>query len=191
MNTDNPNVEIRPATVQDAQRLAQIYAHYVEQTAITFEYAAPSEKEFAERMERIMQRYPYLVAQRGSEVLGYAYAGPFKERAAYDWSCETTIYLDRNARRQGAGRMLYDALETELADMGIANLYACIAYTSSPDEYLTLDSVRFHERMGFAQVGLFRNCGSKFGRWYDMVWMEKVIGEHVPDQPPIRSWQPR
>ena len=133
-----------------------------------------------------MQRYPYLVAERDGQIMGYAYAGPLKDRAAYDWACETTIYLDRTARRQGAGSKLYKALEEKLAAMGIANLYACIAYPTFEDEYLTLDSVRFHERLGFSQIGRFHACGQKFGRWYDMVWMEKTIGEHAPNQAPVR-----
>ena len=70
--------------------------------------------------------------------------------------------------------------------MGILNLYACIAVPEAEDETLTLDSVRFHARMGYVEAGHYHWCGYKFGRWYDMVWMEKMIGEHRPDQPPVR-----
>ena len=174
---------IRRAEAGDAAALAEIYRYYVEKTAITFEYTPPTAKEFAGRMAHTMARYPYLAAERDGEVLGYAYAEVFKDRAAYDWAVETTVYLRPDAKGQGAGRALYEALEDALGRMGILNLYACIASTDTEDEYLTNASVRFHERMGFSLCGKFSRCGCKFGRWYDMVWMEKMIGEHRDDQP--------
>ena len=188
MKNTSQAMKVRPATPEDAARLSEIYAHYVDETAVTFEYTAPTEAEFARRIAHTLERYPYLVVQREDEVVGYAYAGPLKERAAYDWACETTVYLDHTARRQGAGRLLYEALEAELRAMGIVNLYACIAYPIAEDEYLTLDSVRFHERLGFREIGRFHSCGYKFGRWYDMVWMEKLVGDHVATQPPVHPW---
>ena len=86
------------------------------------------------------------------------------------------------------GRALYEALADRLQAMGILNLYACIGYPQVEDEYLTRNSARFHEHLGLALVGTFHNCGYKFGRWYDMVWMEKIIGEHRPDQPPVQPY---
>ena len=86
------------------------------------------------------------------------------------------------------GRALYEALADRLQAMGILNLYACIGYPQAEDEYLTRNSARFHEHLGFALVGTFHNCGYKFGRWYDMIWMEKIIGEHRPDQPPVQPY---
>ena len=153
---------------------------------MSFEYAAPTLLQFRERMERIQARYPWLVAEEDGRVVGYAYAGPFKGRKAYDWSCEVTIYLDRQARGRGLGRALYGALEAALRDMGVLNLYACIAVPEAGDEYLTLDSPRFHARLGYAEVGRFRRCASKFGRWYDMIWMGKTLGPHDPDPAPVR-----
>ena len=131
-------------------------------------------------MENIMKRYPYLVIEDKGLIKGYAYAGVFKARAAYDWSCETTIYIDRNERKSGMGRMLYEALEKKLKAQGILNLYACIGYPEIDDEYLTKNSAEFHEHLGYTKVGEFHKCGYKFGRWYDMIWMEKIIGEHRP-----------
>ena len=113
---------------------------------------------------------------------GYAYAGVFKARAAYDRSCEMTVYIDNSAVGHGLGRMLYEALEAELNKMGMLNLYACVAYPDTEDEYLTYNSFEFHKRMGYVKVGTFNKCGYKFGRWYSMVWMEKLIGEHVNDR---------
>lgn len=181
-------IKIRVATVEDAPVLLSIYAPYVEATAITFEYEVPSVDEFAKRIRHILQKYPYLVAELNGEVLGYAYAGPFKERAAYDWSVETTIYVKQNMRRLGTGRSLYHALETTLKAQGILNLNACIAYPEEEDKYLTKDSVLFHSKMGFQMVGQFHKCGYKFNCWYNMVWMEKQIGNHQVTQPRVKPF---
>ena len=97
--------------------------------------------------------------------------------------------LDRNARNCGLGRRIYDALANRLKKMGILNLYACIGYPQTEDEYLTKNSQQFHAHLGFQTVGLFHNCGYKFGRWYDMIWMEKIIGEHKADQPPVQFFR--
>ncbi len=170
--------KIRNVELTDAERLLEIYDYYVKNTAITFEYETPSLDEFKARIENITKRYPYLVIERNGRIEGYAYAGVFKNRAAYDWSCETTIYIDRDARKSGMGRMLYEALEERLRAMGILNMYACIGYPEKEDEYLTKNSAEFHEHLGYTRVGEFHKCGRKFNRWYNMIWMEKFIGEH-------------
>lgn len=179
---------IRAAAPEDAAALLTIYAPYVAETAVTFEYDVPTEAEFSRRIARTLERYPYLAAERRGELLGYAYAGPFKERSAYDWAVETTVYVRRDERRRGVGRALYGALERCLGAQGILNLNACVACPEREDEYLTRDSIEFHRRMGYRTVGEFRQCGYKFGRWYNMVWMEKHIGEHRADQPPVRAF---
>lgn len=171
-------IRIREAAVEDAARLLEIYAYYVEKTAITFEYDVPSLKEFRGRIAHIKERYPYLVIERDGVIEGYAYAGVFKDRAAYDRSCEMTIYLDREAVGEGLGRKLYEALEEALKAQGILNLYACIGYPDEADEHLDYNSAQFHEHLGYRTVGTFHQCGYKFGRWYSMIWMEKMIGEH-------------
>lgn len=178
-------IAVRSAAEADAERLLEIYDYYVRHTAITFEYETPSLDEFKRRMAGIMARYPYLVVLEDGLIAGYAYAGPFIGRAAYDWSCETTIYLDHNARKRGLGRVLYGALEDALGKMGILNLYACIGYPEREDEYLTANSAGFHAHLGFVRVGEFHQCGYKFGRWYNMIWMEKLIGRHRGHQPPV------
>lgn len=181
-------IKLRNANINDAERLLEIYSYYVINTAITFEYDVPSLSEFQNRMRRIMEKYPYLVIEKDGKIQGYAYAGPFVGRAAYDWSCETTIYLDHNARKCGLGRKIYEALGSALKEMGILNLYACIGYPEIEDEYLTKNSAQFHEHLGFAKVGEFHKCGYKFGRWYNMIWMEKTIGEHRANQPKIKYY---
>ena len=125
---------IRIARPQDARALAAIYRPYVEQTAISFEGEAPTATAMLRRMEDVLTRYPYLVAERGGDLLGYAYAHPFIGRAAYDWSAEMTIYLRMDARRAGIGGQLYRTLEDLLRDMGVLNLNACIGYPQTDDD---------------------------------------------------------
>lgn len=182
------DLTIRPAAPEDAAALLAVYAPYVERTAVTFEYGVPAPEDFAGRIARTLARYPYLAAERGGEIVGYAYAGPFKDRPAYDWAVETTVYVREDQRRRGVGRALYGALERCLAAQGVRNLNACVACPEREDEYLTWDSVEFHTRLGYRLVGEFYGCGCKFGRWYNMVWMEKHIGAHLPDPPPVRPF---
>lgn len=179
-------VTLRPALPEDAEAMLAIYAPYVQKTAITFEYEVPSPAEFRGRMERTLARYPWLAAEREGEVIGYAYTGPFSGRAAYDWSAETSIYLGEASRRQGIGRRLYRALEEISRAQGIVNLCACISVPpGEEDEHLTRASVRFHQRLGYRLAGEFRQCGYKFGRWYNMVWMEKHIAPHPAAPSPV------
>ena len=180
-------MNIISAAPEDAARLLEIYAYYVKNTAVTFEYDVPAVEEFRKRIEETLKKYPYLVLKTGDGIIGYAYAGVFKNRAAYSRSCEVSIYLDRDKRRQGYGRALYAALEEKLKELGILNLYACIADPITEDEYLNKDSERFHERLGYKKVGEFHKCGYKFGRWYGMVCMEKTVGEHLAQQKPVRG----
>ena len=170
---------IRNAGIKDVSLMLAIYAPYVEHTAITFEYTVPSEDEFLRRFHAITENFPWLVAEEDGKILGYAYASRFKERDAYQWAVETSIYVADGMRRRGVGRALHDKLQELLQDQGILNMNACISYIDKEDEYLTQDSVRFHERLGYTIVAHFHQCGKKFGRWYDMVWMEKIIGEHL------------
>ena len=172
------NIVIRSVSLNDAEALLNIYAYYVKNTAITFEYDVPTLEEFKQRITNTLKKYPYLVVVKEGTILGYAYAGVFKNRAAYDWSAEMTIYLKYDAVKCGLGRMLYEALETEMKKRGFLNLYACIGYPIEEDEYLTRNSAEFHAHLGYQTVGEFHKCGYKFGRWYNMIWMEKLIGEH-------------
>lgn len=169
---------IRSATKEDAGRLLEIYAYYVENTAISFEYHAPSLSEFENRILRTLQSYPYLVLEEDGVIQGYAYAGRLGERAAYLYSCEVSIYLAPDSRKQGYGRKLYEALETLLKDKGIRNMYARVVDPPKEDEYLTRNSEQFHQHLGFSRVGTLHKCGYKFGRWYNILWMEKLIGDH-------------
>lgn len=173
-------ISLREVTPDDAEELLKIYEYYVLSTAITFEYDVPSTDEFRRRIEHTLERYPYIAAVEDGKIVGYAYAGAFVGRKAYDWSAELTVYVDHHIRKKGIGGLLYRDLENILQKMGIINLYACIGYPQTDDEYLTKNSEEFHAHLGFKTVGTFTKCGYKFGRWYDMIWMEKVIGVHNP-----------
>lgn len=182
------DITIRIAGLEDAGELLAIYAPYIEQTAITYEYEVPTVEEFALRIGHTLEKYPYLVAESGKEIVGYAYAGPLHERAAYDWSVELSVYVKMDRKGQGIGRKLYERLEEILRKQGIVHAAACIAYPEQDDEYLNRDSVHFHEKMHYTMVGRFHNCAYKFDRWYGMVWMEKQIGESCKKQPPVKSF---
>ncbi|MCQ2124848.1 MAG: N-acetyltransferase family protein [Fibrobacter sp.] len=206
-------IRIRSAKVEDAAALQAIYKPYVEGTAITFEYDAPSVEEFAERIRGTLEKHPYLVLERtednagnagavassectadencvgseciadengadAAEILGYCYAGVFKARAAYSRSVETSIYIKMGEHGKGYGRALYSELDRELKSRGILNAYACIASPKPGSTHLDNSSQKFHEHMGYTLVGTFHDCAYKFGQWYNMIWMEKMLGEH-------------
>jgi len=166
---------VRQATTSDAERLVEIYSHYVLDTAVSYEYKVPSIEEFCNRIEKIQSKYPYLVCVADDTIIGYVYANTYSTREAYDWTVTTSIYVDKDSRRQGVGCLLYEELEKQLKSMGIKNLLAAVAYSEIEDEYLTHDSYLFHLKSGYTEVGHMKNVGKKFDRWYDLLWMQKII----------------
>lgn len=171
-------IKIRPATQLDAAALLTIYRTYVTDTAITFEYEVPSLAEFRQRIETTLVRYPYIVAEEAGEILGYAYAGTYKGRVAYDWTCEVTVYLDRKKKGRGVGALLYQKLEELLAEQNVINLAACITGDNQ-------QSIAFHEKLGYRSAGRFPHFGYKFNKWHDIVWLVKTIGTPTPSQAPF------
>lgn len=170
-------MRIRIAVPEDAANLADIYAPYVENTYVTFEYTVPSAKEFENRIRHTLEKYPYLVAEEENVLLGYAYASPFHARAAYAWSAETSVYIRQDCKRKGIGHMLYSALEEILRRQHVCNLCACIAYPNPA-------SISFHEAFGYKTIAHFHASGFKHNAWHDMVWMEKELCPHeTPPQP--------
>lgn len=169
-------MDIRIATPGDAPFIQDIYRYYVENTAITFEFEVPSVEEFQGRIEKTLERYPYLVAEEDGEVIGYAYAGIFYDRRAYDWSAEMSVYVRNGIHGKGVGTALYEKLEELLRKQHIVNLFACITH---PNE----ESEAFHQARGYEKNAHFENCGYKLGRWWDIVWMQKVIApnEEAPE----------
>ena len=177
---------VREASAADAAVLAEIYRPYVEETAVSFELAAPDAGTFAGRISETLAAYPFLVCEtEDGEALGYAYASRFHPREAYDWSAEVSVYVRQDARGAGVGRALYTELERLLKEQGVRNLYACVAVPRKDNTNLTNDSMRFHAALGFTFAGSFCRCGNKFSQWYDVWWMEKKIGEYDPDPAPF------
>ena len=170
-------MNIRLATKQDAPALVEIYAPYVKDTAITFVYEVPSVEEFEKRIEKTLKRYPYLVVEEEGQVLGYAYASTYYDRTAYDWSVEMSVYLHTDARGKGLGTQLYNRLENLLVEQGYLRFLACIALPNDA-------SIRLHEKRGYVQVAHFPKIGYKFGKWHDIVWLQKTLeGNIIPIQP--------
>ncbi|NQN51190.1 N-acetyltransferase [Streptococcus suis] len=161
-------IEIRNAQVEDAANLVAIYAPYVEKTAITFETQVPAVEDFANRIEKTLKKFPYLVAVEEGKIVGYAYASTYYARAAYDWTVELSVYVQKEARGKGIGNLLYTALEEELTARGFKNFLACIALPNPA-------SIALHEKRGYQQVAHFKKVGYKFGTWHDIVWLQKSL----------------
>ena len=168
-------LKIRDAQIEDAARLVEIYSHYVSDTAVSFECTVPSVEEFADRIKNIKTKFPYLVCEKDGKIIGYVYASSYSSRAAYDWTVSTSIYVDKDCRRNGAGTLLYKELEKQLKEKGIINLLAGVAFCENEDEYLTNDSQKFHLKMGYSEVAHMKGVGKKFERWYDIKWFQKKI----------------
>jgi phosphinothricin acetyltransferase len=163
-------MQIRLAQPADAAGICAIYAPIVEASAITFEYQVPGVEEFAGRIESVMQQYPWLVAESDDKIAGYAYAGKFRERAAYQWCCESSDF-----QRQGLARKLYEMLFGLLQEQGMINVYAVITLPNR-------ESVALHSSMDFIETGTLHKAGFKLGAWHDVLLMEKILGPH-PEMP--------
>jgi L-amino acid N-acyltransferase YncA len=172
-------MSVRIATTADAESILRIYAPAVKHTAASFELEPPSVEEMRQRISTILQKYPWLVFDRDGDVLGYAYAGEYRKRVAYQWSAEVSAYVDERARRMGIGRTLYAELFAILKRLGYFNAYAVITLPNP-------SSVALHESVGFKYLGVFRNVGYKLGKWHDVGWWDLVIQPHDKSpRPPI------
>ncbi|HFU4110092.1 TPA: N-acetyltransferase family protein [Streptococcus suis] len=168
-------IKIQSAQIEDAADLVAIYAPYVENTAITFETEIPTVADFASRIEKTLEKFPYLVAVEEGQILGYAYASTYYARAAYDWTVELSVYVSREVRGKGIGSLLYAALEEELTARGFKNFLACIALPNPA-------SLALHKKRGYEQVAHFKNVGYKFDTWHDIVWLQKsLVGKQNED----------
>ena len=172
------SIAIRVARPSDAAAIAAIYAPYVTDTVISFEMAPPDKAEMANRLAKTLARFPWLVAESDGEVVGYAYAGQHRERAAYQWSADVSVYVHKGLRRRGIGRALYSPLFDILRAQGYYNIYAGIALPNPA-------SVALHEAMGMTPVGVYRHVGYKAGIWHDVGWWEGALRQQSADpQPP-------
>jgi L-amino acid N-acyltransferase YncA len=164
---------------RDAAACAEIYAPYVVGSAVSFEEAAPTAAAFAERIAGVQATHPWLVAEEGGRVVGYAYASPHRDRAAYRWACDVAVYVDRTHQRRGVGRALYEALFDELREQG---LHLAVAGVTLPNDA----SVGLHEALGFEPVGVYRGIGWKAGAWRDVGWwwLRLLPADHDGAPPP-------
>jgi len=167
---------------RDAAACAAIYAPYVEASATSFEEHAPSTEEVAARIERIMRTHPWLVAEHDGEVLAYAYACPHRERPAYRWAADVSVYVVNTRHRKGVGRSIYEALFERLRHQRYR--VACAGITL-PNEA----SVQLHERLGFVPVGVYRRIGWKAGAWRDVGWWQLDLAPEA-EEPPAEPLAP-
>lgn len=164
-------IKIRNAKISDAKKIQEIYAPYVENTSISFEWVAPSVEEMENRIENtINEGFPYLVAEKENEVIGYAYGSKFAEREAYKYCADLSIYLDEKIHSKGVGQKLYNEIEKKLKEMGIIQLVSIIISSNEK-------SINFHKKNGFEEIGYFEKSGYKFEKWHDTVWMKKIIND--------------
>lgn len=172
---------IRIAEEKDAEAILDIYGYYVENTAITFEEVIPTIEDFQERIRTTLKKYPYLVYEENGKILGYAYVGAFNKRAAARWMAETSIYVKKDTLNKGIGKILYEELEKILKKQNILKLIACITGSEREDRYVPRKSVLFHQHMGYKIVGKIQKGGYKFGNWYDLLYLEKELGEFTKE----------
>lgn len=171
--------KIRFASAEDAEAILEIYAPYIKNTYVTFEYEVPSVDSFRERIEGIIKKYPWLVYEENGKILGYAYAGPDRTRAAYQWTCESSIYISEEAKGRGIGTALYDELFKILKKQNF-----CICYALIVDD--NVSSIEMHiKKYGFTEAGHLRNTGYKHGAWHGIIELEKILNPQVVPPKPV------
>lgn len=168
--------KIRLVERGDTARILEIYAYYVTNTIISFEYEPPSEAEFAERIQDATAEFPWLVCLQNEKIIGYAYAHKHRFRSAYQWSPESSVYIDPDFHTRGIGRILYETLFAVLRLQGYFNVYAGVGL---PNE----KSVGFHRALGFEEIGIFKKVGYKHGNWHDTHWFQLHLAPHITEPP--------
>lgn len=161
-------INIRTINKSDISAITAIYNYYIENTTITFEENCLTEKEMAIRVEQISLQFPFLVAETEGMIIGYAYATKWKERSAYRFSAETTVYLQMNQRGNGVGSMLLSALIIRLKELKLHTLIAGIALPNQA-------SIALHEKFGFVKVACFKEVGYKFKKWVDVEYLQLIL----------------
>jgi len=169
-------VKIRSSTQDDHLRMLEIYAPYILSTAITFDTTVPSLGEWSHKIIDVQNKFPWIVAEEGGRVMGYAYASPFKSRSAFEWSVDSSIYVDQEARARGIGKSLYEALRSLLKEQGVVNVIGGIALPNEP-------SVKFHEKFDFKPVARFLDVGFKLGKWWDVGYWQLQLQKLVEPKP--------
>ena len=164
-------MHIRLATPADAPDINDIYRPFVTHSTVSFELEPPSDVAMRERIAHTLTRLPWFVCEQGAALLGYAYAAPYRERPAYQWCVETSVYVHESGRRRGIGRALYESLLWTLERQGYYTAYGIISLPNPA-------SVALHEALGFEPVGVYRNAGYKLGAWRDVGWWQRVLREY-------------
>jgi phosphinothricin acetyltransferase len=172
------DISIRAASAADIPAITHIYAHAVRHGTASFELEPPDEAEMAARQQTLLNgRYPYLVAESGGAVVGYAYAGPYRARPAYRFSVENSVYVAPQAHRRGIGRLLLDRLIADCEARGYRLMIAVIGDSAQAP------SIALHRAAGFKLVGAFEGVGYKFDRWLDTVLMQRPLGKGASAPP--------
>ena len=177
---------VRAAAPEDAEQLLEIYTPFVisedsSLSNVSFELAAPDVEEFRQRIQDISKQFPYLVGEVNGQILGYVYCHPYRERLAYQWAVEVTIYLAPAGQGKGLGRLLYETMEKLLCLQGVTMAYSCITVGND-------HSIKMHEALGYRLIGTFTNSGYKNGQWLDTVWLEKQLQPCLKQPDNIKSW---
>jgi len=172
-------MSVRMATEKDIPQILKIYAPYILDTAVSFEYTVPNSDAFTQRFLSITAQFPWLVWEENGQILGYAYGSAPFERAAFQWCAEASIYLRPEAQGRGIGKTLYAELEALLRLQGYLKVYAIITSENQ-------SSVAFHKAVGYQHVAAMPGCGFKLGRWHGIIWMEKLLNSvDLPSDPPL------
>jgi len=172
----NSKYSIRLITENDADEVLSVYRYYTDNTAVSFEYEAPTKDEYIQRIITNTEKYPWLVCLHNNKIIGFAYASTHRYRAAYQWSPESTIYFAPDFHTKGIGRIIYETLFLLLKLQGYYNLFAGVTL---PNE----KSVGFHRALGFKEVGIFKNIGYKHGNWHHTHWFQIDLAEHILNPP--------
>lgn len=165
----------RTAQAEDALQISDIYRYYVENTAVTFAYDAPTEEEFRRKIQHLGKTHPFLVCEEEGRIAGFAYAAPYREKEAFQWDVELTIYLAPDACRKGLGAALMERLLRLLGLQGYLTAYSCVTLPNPGSEKL-------HSRFGFDTLGVHPRSGYKLGKWQDVIWLQKTLGD-FPSEP--------
>ncbi|NMG19447.1 arsinothricin resistance N-acetyltransferase ArsN1 family B [Brasilonema bromeliae] len=170
---------IRLANEQDAEQVLEIYAPFCEHSPVSFEVQPPTLDEMQQRIAKVLEKLPWLVCEHDGKVLGYVYAAPHRDRTAYQWAVDVSVYIHESVRRSGIGRALYTSLLKILVLQGYYSAYAGVTLPNTASE-------RLHELMGFQFIGIYQGVGYKCGAWHDVVWYELSLQPRRPNpKPPI------
>ena len=171
-------IQVRFATPDDAADILKIYSEYILTKATTFETEVPTLDQFRHRIEQILIKFPWIVCRINNSLAGYTYASAFKEREAYQWSAECSVYLSHAFMNKGIGKILYKTLFPIIKYQGIRNVFAGIALPNDP-------SVHMHERLGFKPIAVYENIGYKLGQWHNVGWWKLQLNDYSTEPPPL------